>query len=159
MNYFKHNFPFTIEPLQYVYNHCTYHDPIEAWLEDSFRTTFPINNNFLILRLLEIILDSFDFDFYIFLFFRFLLARYMCFLVWVHISGYIGYMISPDFYFILTLLYICTYLALDLVSLICFLLSQVGWFIFSKVQLSNDISILGWGWASVQEIHLILFLF
>ena len=159
MNDFIHDFPLTEELLQFVYNNYTCQDPIEDLLEDSFHTIFHVNNSFLILHLLEIILDSFDFDFYIFLFFRFLLVRYMCFLVWVYMSGYNGYMISLDFYFIWFPLYICTYIDLDLVSLICFLLSQVGWFIFSKVQLSNNISILGWGRASVREIHLILFLF
>ena len=29
MNDFMHDFPLTEELLQYVYNHCTYHDPIE----------------------------------------------------------------------------------------------------------------------------------
>ena len=80
MNYFKNDFPFTIDPLQSVYNHCTYHDPIESWLEYLFHTRFPVNNNFLILSLLEIILDSFDFDFCILLF-SFLLSMYICLLV------------------------------------------------------------------------------
>ena len=67
MNDFMHDFPLIEESLQSVYNHCKYRDPIEAWLENSFHTRFHVNNNFLILRLLEIFLDSFHFDFYIFL--------------------------------------------------------------------------------------------
>ena len=59
------------EPLQSIYNHCTYHDPIESWLEYHFHTRFRVNNNFLILHLLKIVLDHFDFDFYIFCYFSF----------------------------------------------------------------------------------------
>ena len=55
---------FTVDLSQHVnIDHCTYHDPIDVLLEKSFRVRFPVNNKFLILHLLGIDLDSFDFDF------------------------------------------------------------------------------------------------
>ena len=68
MNDYMHGFTLIEESLQLIYNHCTYCDPIEAWLENSFHTRFPINNNFLFLHLLKIVPDSFHFDFYILVF-------------------------------------------------------------------------------------------
>ena len=63
---------FTVDLSQHVNNdHCRYHDPIEVLSEKSFRVRFPVNNKFLILHLLGIDLDTFDFDFFFLPFFIF----------------------------------------------------------------------------------------
>jgi hypothetical protein len=62
-NNFTHDHHSFVDSFQYFYiSHCIYHDKIEAWLEESFRARFPVNNNVLILHMLDIGLDILNFS-------------------------------------------------------------------------------------------------